>query len=261
MRATAAIGAILLGGAVATDFIPGDGSITNGITCKGFPGSFSYKKAVNMRPDGNCDFQDYTAEGPLAPLTDAMQHIFRGPANLEEFHVYKQTAGKKRRGLRPSPMARRHSHQHFHEKNKEKRTGEKVTAIIDGQEVSWINTYDPNAAPAPAAPAPVAQAPAPVAAAPATPATPATPAGGESKSAPKVNVAKGDWARIAQYNQKSKTAEGVTFLANNNFTPKYVSRSMSPVRFRLTSHQYGSRLHSRLCCLRRKDQGRCLSNS
>ena len=72
MRSITAIGALFLGAVAATDFIPGDGSITNGITCKSFPGSYSYKKAVNMRVDGTCDFEDYTAQGPLAPLTDAV---------------------------------------------------------------------------------------------------------------------------------------------------------------------------------------------
>ena len=156
-----------------------------------------------------------------------MQHIFRGPAKSEQFAVYKQTAGKKKRGLRPSPMERRRGHQHFHDQMKHKRAvGEKVTAIIDGKEVSWINTYDGSA---PAAPAP-APAPAPVVAAAAVPAaepvskavtsTDNTSTDSSSKAAPKVSVSKGDWARVAKFDAASKTAEGVTFLANNNFTPK-----------------------------------------
>lgn len=73
---------------------------------------------------------------------------FRGPLILKQFAAYipTQTTPKKR--------YHRNDHADFVEGQKLKRAvGEKVTATINGEVVSWTNQYDGGAQAAPAAPA------------------------------------------------------------------------------------------------------------
>lgn len=159
-----------------------------------------------------------------------MSAIFRGPIKLKQFAVYTQDGGKQKRSPRQSVHHRRHGHQHFHEHNKEIREaaereevekrgfGDVVTATIDGKAVSFTDTWDaPDhaAAPTPAAPAPAAPA-APVVKAAAAMGS-VTPAAQGPKKAESVKAGAGNWARTGYYDAASATAQGITFLANNNW--------------------------------------------
>lgn len=115
-------------------------------------------------------------------------------------------------------MQRRHGHQHFHARDKEvvaiqenhiveeKRTvGDIVTAMIDGQVVSWTNEYaGPSTTPATAA---GAGSPAVQMAAPAYSSFSVAPS-----AQPSVNAGSGNWGRQAYYNATSQTASGLVFL-------------------------------------------------
>ena len=129
---------------------------------------------------------------------------------------------------------RRHGHKYFHERNKERRdrhaavearaVGDLVTATIDGKIAVWTNTYS-GATPAPAAPAAgnAAPAPAPAPAAPAAPAADAKPVAAMGSvvampsAAPATPVTGGAWGRVAYYDAVNSSADGLSFLANNNF--------------------------------------------
>lgn len=88
-----------------------------------------------------------------------------------------------------------------------------MTATIDGKVVQFTDTWDaPDhaAAPTPAAPAPPVVK---VAAAMGT----VTPAAPPPKKVESVNAGAGNWARTGYYDAASATAQGITFLANNNW--------------------------------------------
>lgn len=140
-------------------------------------------------------------------------------------------AEKAKRSARPSPHERRHGHghQHFHERQKEKRgVGDMVTAVIDGQLVSWINTY---AGPTAAADANVgaedagsgagfsvdvsigvAEATSTSSSVAAATATSSTSSG--DKESVDSDDTSGEWTRISYYNSEEKTKEGLTFLTH-----------------------------------------------
>lgn len=155
--------------AIAGDAV-GSGQTTNALSFGGFPGGYTYQRAavVNYN-NGNpsCPLQDVTTDGPLAPLTDEMSHIFRGPLNLLQFAVYQasttQPNTNMKRDTKGKPHTRRHSHDikrvnhHHHGKELggqvEKRGyGTEVIATIDGKVDSFEdNWYTPaTSAPAPA---------------------------------------------------------------------------------------------------------------
>ena len=161
-----------------------------------------------------------------------MHHVIRGPFKLKKFAVYQRpSSSNKKRSAHLKAHRRRHGHQQFHERSNEAREAEeelekryKVTAIIDGKEVSWDQTYGEPGQPGSGDGAPAAEDPAPTA--------PAANGGGEAPkgdtstggkgptSAPTVSVGKGDWARVANFDAAAKNAEGLAFTANNNFVMK-----------------------------------------
>ena len=233
--------AILLLAAASTAQAVGNGQTTNHIKFTGLPGSFTYQRATSIQAVGNsvqCPMGTVTATGPLAPLTNEMHHIFRGPLNLKQFAVYQpKAAPAKRDTLRESPLERRgrlshlekHKIKRAHNHKQEKRNyGEWVTATIDGQVVSFIDDWSPHATPmaqptiaAPAAitpPATPAPAPAPVAAiqkGPAPVAAAPSPDTGSTKS-PTLDTTD-EWVRMAYFDSDSKTTDNIAFTANNNF--------------------------------------------
>lgn len=137
-----------------------------------------------------------------------------------------------------SPHERRHAHghQHFHQQHKETReiheaaeaekraVGDWVTATINGEVVSWVNTFG---AETPAAKAvvndattitkTVAQATATQTATIASEKAGASAPASSAAPSPKAttaSVASGDWSQVAYYEASSGTAHGVTFLNN-----------------------------------------------
>lgn len=183
--------------------------------------------------------------------------VLRGPLKLRQFAAYSADSSasklkkrteehkKEKRAMRPSPHERRHAHphghghQHFHQHNKEVRAAHEkadaekrgvndwVTATIDGEVVSWVNTW----AGTPAADVAnavaddaginieVAAAPSTSSSAAPTTATPAlaasmAPASSAASSSLDTSDANGSWKRISYYNAEEKTREGVTFLAH-----------------------------------------------
>lgn len=162
-----------------------------------------------------------------------MHHVIRGPFKLKKFAVYQRpSSSNKKRSTHLNTHRRRHGHQKFHERNNEAHEAEeelekryKVTAIIDGKEVTWDQNYGepgqaggPGASAASASPSP--EAPAPAAAA-AGNSEDSEPKGDDSPtSAPTISVGNGDWARVANFDSAKKTAEGLVFTANNNFVMK-----------------------------------------
>lgn len=83
-----------------------------------------------------------------------------------------------------------------------------MTATIDGKVATFTDTWDaPAAAGAPAAATPVVKA----AMGSVTPVAPAP------KKADPVAAGAGNWARVGYYDSASATADGITFLANNNW--------------------------------------------
>ncbi|KAK2759080.1 target of Sbf [Arachnomyces sp. PD_36] len=196
------------------------------ISYTNFGSSGTYNMITDMT-GGNCQSEPKEYSGPLAPLNDEVSWHFRGPVKLEKFAYYVPGTGlPDKRDAKPTLHERRHGHSHLHH-NKEVRdikrkaamdqkrgVGDLVTTIINGQEVSWINTWDGTqdvAEDAPAAPEP---APAPVAPAVEDDNTPTQKqnSGSTDGGAPPVNAGWGNWGRQAFYDAEAGIADGLTFL-------------------------------------------------
>jgi hypothetical protein len=89
-----------------------------------------------------------------------------------------------------------------------------VTAVINGQTVSWINDYWGPSPTADAAPAPPAATPAPVAAQPTVQAAAVPPAMPPTTGNSDQSGVTGDFVRTGYYNAAQQHADGLTFLAN-----------------------------------------------
>jgi hypothetical protein len=138
----------------------GNGQTTNGITFGGFPGPYTFQRAVSIEYNDSipsCPLGTVSTDGgPLAPLTDEMHYIFRGPLNLLQFAVYQPSStadmpiDKRSRVHETSKQQHRrflkskHFHGHrVHSRQFKKRTyGDEVIATIDGQVVSFQDTWD-----------------------------------------------------------------------------------------------------------------------
>lgn len=140
---------------------------------------------------------------------------FRGPIHLSNVAVY--TPGKGKRDAPKATHAKRHGHQHLHKKHNEQKeeraVGDVVVATIDGQAVSWINTYA-----GPTADAAADASPAAVTASPAypvdSPAAKSPAAGNHQKTHVDKTPITGDFVRSAYYDATSGVADGLVFLAN-----------------------------------------------
>ncbi|KAI0397404.1 TOS1 protein [Xylariaceae sp. FL0594] len=179
-----------------------------------------YRKVAKMDNTGVCTYEDHAYSGPIAPYNEGLSMHFRGPLKLLQVAVY--TPGNNTKPA-AKPRARRHGHQHLHKKrhqhHQERAVGDMVVATIDGQVVSWKNTYaGPTAdAPAPAGPAPTAAAGTTTTAAPAADDKPAPPKPVSSTKKPSGHddePVTGDFVRSAYYDSSSSTADGLVFLAN-----------------------------------------------
>ncbi|KAF4449422.1 hypothetical protein F53441_7284 [Fusarium austroafricanum] len=189
------------------------------ILYEGFTSSGSYKAVTKMGDDGSCQTESSSYDGALGPLSEDLSVHIRGPFNLKEFAVYNLGSTEKKRDSAPSPHL--HGHRHLHQQRKKKR-GDWVTATIDGQVVSWENTY--NGSPATQA-APVATSAAPTDAANKVAALPGVDeiknkikdkVGSKTKTKTKEYsaTAGGHWKRTAYYNAQRRVADNVMFMGN-----------------------------------------------
>ena len=152
--------------AVAGDAV-GNGETTNAVSFGGFPGPYSYQRAVSVNyNNGNpsCPLGTFsTDDGPLAPLTTESHHIFRGPLNLLQFAVYqapttpsnstnKRSTESTHRLHRDRHLANKRVHRHLRREqlqNEEHREhGAEVTANIHGDVVTFEDTWDSPPSPA-----------------------------------------------------------------------------------------------------------------
>ncbi|KAM5467170.1 target of Sbf [Microsporum ferrugineum] len=158
--------------------------------------------------------------GPFGPLAEELSMHFRGPMNLYGVAVYNKGPEKRKRELKPTIHERRHghSHQRFHEK---RAVGDIVTAVIDGQTVTWKNEYGGTApTDAPDAGDPQVKGY-------------SQPDNGHKnndkpksppKPSPPVHVAPGEWGRVALYDSKDNKADGITFFNNEGAWGKGVTQ-------------------------------------
>ena len=170
MRLVRSASVVLVGAltTVSADAV-GNGQTTNALSFGGFPGSYSFQRAsaINYN-NGNpsCPLETVTVNGPLAPLSAEMAYIFRGPLNLLQFAVYQAPGASPGSKKKRSPAGHSHKHRHLHEKKhlhhhqvkeqkekvKNRGYGDEVVATIDGNVVSFKDTWDqPQSAAAPPA--------------------------------------------------------------------------------------------------------------
>ncbi|KAK5101344.1 target of Sbf [Lithohypha guttulata] len=169
------------------------------IVYTGWGQSGTYNKVTDMT-NGQCKFEKVNYDGNLAPLNGEVSWHFRGPMHLKQFASYTPGSTTKR-SLRQSQHQRKHGHAHGHQ---ERAVGDIVTATINGDVVTWVNTFGGPPTDSPAAATPAAEAAKVASQAPKPSPT----------SAPKVNAGAGNWGRQAYYNAVEGTADGLVFLNN-----------------------------------------------
>ncbi|KAF1992603.1 hypothetical protein K402DRAFT_416249 [Aulographum hederae CBS 113979] len=206
------------------------------ISYSGFEGQGHYNEITGMdKATGTCSSKPRYYSGSLSPLDEEVSVHFRGPLKLKQFAAYSvpATSSKSKRDIHQRRHVHGHQRHHAHKRNEdiefqeraeaamrraeEKRAvGDMVTATINGQVVSWANTYDGHNEGQPAgqpAEQPAAQSTGSHVEAPSSGFIGAKPNSSPAQFAP-APAASGDWSRIGYFNSDSKTAEGVTFLNN-----------------------------------------------
>ncbi|KAI0443226.1 putative TOS1-like glycosyl hydrolase-domain-containing protein [Xylaria telfairii] len=173
-----------------------------------------YRAVASMDNSGTCTYEDKNYSGPIAPYDEGLSLHFRGPLHLNNVAVY--TPGNSKRDA-PKAHSKRHGHQHLHKKHhqekEERDVGDVVVATIDGQVVSWINTYAGPTADVVADAAPAAATTAADSAADAYPTS--KPASGNIQKVPTDSTPiTGDFVRSAYYSAADNVADGLVFLAN-----------------------------------------------
>ncbi|ORY55452.1 TOS1 protein, partial [Pseudomassariella vexata] len=182
----------------------------------------SYKAVSHMDSNGACNFETKEYSGSIAPFDEELSVHIRGPTQLKTFAVYTPTKSKKREV--PSSNAKRHGHQHLHKKHREARQQEKrdmVTATINGQVVSWVNTNGVSTqAATTAAVTTLTKQSTPDSVVSGNESVEEAPKGYETASSGSnstdggSSAVTGDYERIAFYEAESQTADGVAFLGN-----------------------------------------------
>lgn len=162
----------------------------------------------------------------------------RGPLKIPQVAVYVKKPSSHAKRSTSVAHQRRHSHQQFHQHGKhargvQKRAVEKrggigdiVTATINGEVVSWTNTYsgEPVTQPAPEAPTTAAAASAEPTPASSDSSEPAAPEpshsdddegdSNEHSAEDSTGDSTGDWERVGYYDAASQTLDGMVFLNN-----------------------------------------------
>ncbi|KAG9552196.1 hypothetical protein KCV01_g22935, partial [Aureobasidium melanogenum] len=132
------------------------------ITYTGMMGKGSYNKITNMDSNsGACSSTPYGYSGETSPLDEEVSLHFRGPLKLKQFAFFSPSTDSsesskkaKRSAMHRHNHAHQHAHKHKRDEDVEKRgVGDWVTAVIDGQTVSWINEWSGVATTAASAPA------------------------------------------------------------------------------------------------------------
>ncbi|KAI0197668.1 putative TOS1-like glycosyl hydrolase-domain-containing protein [Astrocystis sublimbata] len=184
-----------------------------------------YRAVATMDASGACTYEDRPYSGPIAPYDEGLSMHFRGPLHLNNVAVYHP--GKGKRDAPKAAHSKRHGHQHLHKKHQHqhqqeaREVGDMVVATIEGQVVSWLNTYA-----GPTADAVPVDVPAATTAASIPESTPSEsekpsdkpsekPSGGNSHKTPSSNTPiTGDFVRSAYYSAADGVADGLVFLAN-----------------------------------------------
>ncbi|KAL7620340.1 target of Sbf [Parahypoxylon ruwenzoriense] len=177
-----------------------------------------YRAVSAMDNSGACTFKDRDYSGPIAPFDEDLTLHFRGPLSLKSLAVYTPSKGK--RNL-PKVHSKRHGHQHLHKKHheqQEEKRADIVTAVIDGQAVSWENDWfgTPTADVAAAAAATTAALKS-VKSSSSAAASASSKSKSKSKSSSSsggASVPAGDFERTAYYSAKDQIADGLVFLGN-----------------------------------------------
>ncbi|KAF2754329.1 hypothetical protein EJ05DRAFT_156191 [Pseudovirgaria hyperparasitica] len=192
------------------------------ISYTGINQSGSYKATTAMDENtGVCSRKDVSYSGPGAPLDGEVSIHLRGPLKLSQFAAYTMGGGSS-----ASRKQRRHGHGHGHDHGQlhsrhaaKRAAGDLVTAVINGQTVTWAKGYDSTATPVagqPAANVNTVEA--------GTQTSPA--ASGSTPATPSTSIGDGKWGRVAYYSVNSKdSAAGLAFL--NNQGSSYASGTWS----------------------------------
>lgn len=150
--------------------------------------------------------------------------------NLKQVAIYNLSPKAKHSSIVSHTHARRHGHHHMHKKHAEAHQHQEekggdiwVTATINGQIQSWINTWHgPTPAAAPLAENPAAAplvAPTPTSApavseAPVAAFAASKPASSSKASTPSTKGSGSDYTRVGYYNADKAIADGIVFLGN-----------------------------------------------
>ncbi|TIA39737.1 hypothetical protein D6C78_03037 [Aureobasidium pullulans] len=224
------------------------------ITYTGMLGKGSYNKISAMDSNsGSCSSSPYGYSGSMSPLDEEVSLHFRGPLKLKQFAFFSPSTDSsdsskkaKRSAMHRHGHAHKHAHKHKRDEDVEKRgLGDWVTAIIDGQTVSWMNEWSGVASTAASSVAAATTSAAPAAAstesasvgflpkllkvnAPAAYSSSASSSSAvvakassssSSKSASASSTASsgssGSWGRKAYYNSQAGSADNVVFLNHN----------------------------------------------
>ncbi|EXJ88139.1 hypothetical protein A1O1_05067 [Capronia coronata CBS 617.96] len=144
-------------------------SQVDAISYSNFGTAGQYQKVTEMGRTGLCDFAARPYQGGMAPMDEEVSWHFRGPIRLKQFAFYTPGSSETKRSIHPSRHRRRYGHHHLHRRDHEARdveeehveekrgVGDWVTAVINGQTVSWINEWSGVAATS----APTADTPSP----------------------------------------------------------------------------------------------------
>ncbi|KAK6074778.1 hypothetical protein SCUP234_08066 [Seiridium cupressi] len=186
------------------------------IKYEGLDTTGTYSAVSAMNTDGTCSFEDKAYSGSIAPFDEELSVHVRGPAQLKQFAVYTAGSSSTKKRQEHKSHHKRHGHQHLHKKHTESKqeaaraVGDIVTAVIDGETVTWTNTYsgENGAVNAVNAAAAVETSSSKTTAS----AKSSTTKTKTSSTTTSTSVASGDYTRVAYYNAEDATADGLTFL-------------------------------------------------
>ncbi|PHH74422.1 hypothetical protein CDD80_3095 [Ophiocordyceps camponoti-rufipedis] len=175
------------------------------IQYRGFAGRGSYDEVVDMPANGSCSFRAREFQGSLAPLDEDLSVHVRGPVHLKAAAVYTLTQAQPQDQQNHLRIKRHPRLRH----------PEWVTAVIDGQTVSWVNNwFGPTPVPdsdSDSVPAPPPDPTLPVEETTTTTVTKTmtiTPLPAPKETGGAV------WRRVAHYDAESQSVDNMRFLGN-----------------------------------------------
>ena len=154
---------------------------------------------------------------------------FRGPLQLKQLAIYAPGSSTSKKQRRAGNNHRRHGHQHLHQHDHrdraviERSVGQKVTATIDGQVASWLNTYSGQPSSAAvnadyAQASPTTTGSSTTAALPNSSSSPSSSSKPHSASSSALSDSTASWTRQGFYSSQSQQSEGLVFLNNHGGT-------------------------------------------